>query len=173
MEFKQLECFVNVARKKSFSKAADILFLSQPAITNNIQNLEKELGTRLFERNKTIDLTEKGFEFLPYAIEMLNIRDKSKMEMTKQKDIEGILEIYASSIPAQYLLPHIIKAFKEIYPKVLFYINHEDSKIIADEVLSGVASFGFIGARYPNEKINYIDFYKDKLVLIASPEKTG
>lgn len=172
MEFKQLECFVTVARKKSFSKAADVLFLSQPAITSNIQKLEKELETILFDRNKSITLTKGGLEFLSYAVEILNIRDRSKRALLVfNNNIEGVLEICASTIPAQYLLPHIIKAFKDIYPKVLFYINNKDSKEVADDILSGVSNFGFIGAKYPNAGIDYIDFYEDKLVLIASPQK--
>lgn len=172
MEFKQLECFVTVARKKSFSKAADILFLSQPAITSNIQKLEKELDTILFDRNKNISLTKGGLEFLTYAVEMLNIRDKSKLAISQfNNNIEGVLEICASTIPAQYLLPHIIKAFKEIYPKVLFYINHKDSKEVAEDILSGVTNFGFIGGKYFYEGIEYIDFYEDKLVLITCPDK--
>ncbi len=173
MEFKQLECFVTVARKKSFSKAADVLFLSQPAITSNIQKLEKEFGTMLFDRNKNINLTKVGMEFFPYAVEMLNIRDKSKVTISQyNNNIEGVLEICASTIPAQYLLPHIIKAFKEIYPNVLFYIYHKDSKKVAEDILSGVSNFGFIGAKYAYEGIDYIDFYEDKLLLITSPEKT-
>lgn len=173
MEFKQLECFLAVARKKSFSKAADILFLSQPAITNNIQKLEIELGIILFERNKNITLTRGGLELFPYALEILNLRDKAKMEISQQKNnIEGVLEICASTIPAQYLLPHIIKAFKESYPKVLFSIRHKDSREVVDEILSGITNFGFIGAKYSYEGIEYIDFFEDRLVLIASPDKT-
>lgn len=172
MEFKQLECFIAVARKKSFSKAADTLFLSQPAITSNIKNLEKEFGMVLFDRNKNITLTKGGLEFFPYAVEMLNLRDKSVLALSQhQNNIEGLLEICASTIPAQYLLPHIIKAFKEIYPKVFFYIHNKDSKEVAEDILSGMINFGFIGARYSYEGIEYIDFFQDKLVLISSPEK--
>lgn len=172
MEFKQLECFLAVARKKSFSKAADVLFLSQPAITSNIQKLERELGTILFHRNKSIILTKSGLEFFPYALEIINLRDKAKLELSQnQENIEGVLEICASTIPAQYLLPHIIKGFKELYPQVLFYIHHKDSREVVEEILSGITDFGFIGAKYPYEGIEYIDFFEDEMVLIASPKK--
>lgn len=172
MEFKQLECFVTVARKKSFSKSVDVLFISQPAITNSIQKLERELDTILFDRNKEITLTKSGKEFFPYALEMLNIRDKSMMAITKyNNNIEGILEICASTIPEQYLLPHIIRNFKEIYPKVVFFIYHKDSREVAEEILMGKTNFGFIGAKYPYEGIEYIDFFEDRLVLITSSKK--
>lgn len=173
MEFKQVECFVAVARKNSFSKAADVLFLSQPAITSNIQKLEKELGMILFDRNKNITLTKGGIEFFPYAVEILNLRDKAKIAINQHKNnIEGVLEICASTIPEQYLLPHIIKAFKEAYPQVLFSIRHKDSKEVAEEIVSGMTNFGFIGAKYSYEGIKYIDFFEDRLVLITSPKKT-
>ena len=174
MEFKQVECFVAVARKCSFSKAADVLFLSQPAITSNIQKLEKELGIILFDRrNRNTTLTKGGEEFFPHALEILNARDKAKMALDPDnKKIEGVLEICASTIPEQYLLPHIIKAFKEAYPQVLFSIRHKDSKEVAEEILVGKTNFGFIGAKYPNEGIKYIDFFEDRLVLITSPEKS-
>ncbi|MDY0235638.1 MAG: selenium metabolism-associated LysR family transcriptional regulator [Gudongella sp.] len=173
MEFKQVECFVAVARKNSFSKAADVLFLSQPAITSNIQKLERELGIILFDRkNKNTTLTKGGEEFFPYAVEILNVRAKAEIALNQHKNsIEGILEICASTIPEQYLLPHIIKAFKEDYPQVLFSIRHKDSKEVAEEILSGKTNFGFIGAKYPFEGIKYIDFFDDSLVLITSPEK--
>lgn len=172
MEFKQLECFVAVARKKSFSRAADVLFLSQPAVTSNIQKIESELGTILFDRNRNISLTKDGLEFLPFAIEMLNVRDKSKIAISQYKNnVEGVLEICASTIPEQYLLPHIIKAFKTIYPGVFFYIQHKDSREVAEEILSGITNFGFIGAKYSYEGIDYIDIYEDRLVLITSSEK--
>lgn len=172
MEFKQIECFLAVARKNSFSKAADALFLSQPAITSNIQKLERELGIILFDRNKNVTLTKGGQEFFPYALEMLNIRAKAQLAIGQHnKKIEGVLEICASTIPEQYLLPHIIKGFKELYPQVLFSIRHKDSKEVAEEILSGMTNFGFIGAKYSYEGIEYIDFFEDELVLITSSEK--
>lgn len=173
MEFKQVECFVAVARKNSFSKASDVLFLSQPAITSSIQKLEKDLGIILFDRkNKNTTLTKGGEKFFPYAVGILNVRDKAEIALDQHKNnIEGILEICASTIPEQYLLPHIIKAFKDIYPQVLFSIRHKDSREVAEEILSGKTNFGFIGAKYPYEGIKYIDFFEDRLVLITSPEK--
>lgn len=103
---------------------------------------------------------------------MLNIRDRSIMAINKySNNIEGVLEICASTIPEQYLLPHIIRSFKEIYPKVVFYIYHKDSREVVEEILIGKTNFGFIGAKYPYEGIEYIDFFEDKLVLISSSEK--
>lgn len=173
MEFKQVESFVAVARKKSFSKAADALFMSQPAITSNIQKLERELGIILVNRkSKNITLTEGGKIFYRYAVEIINICAQAEYSLSEYKrNIKGTMEIYASTIPEQYLLPYIVKAFKEVYPLVLFSIRHKDSKEVVEEILSGRINFGFTGAKYSSETLEYIDFYDDRLVLITSPEK--
>lgn len=173
MEFNQVKIFVAVAQNKSFSKAADMLFISQPSVTSNVQKLENELGVRLFNRkSKNISLTEGGILFYRYAVELVNIYAQAQYSLDRyKKDIEGILEIYASTIPEQYLLPYIVKAFKKEYPLVLFSIRHKDSREVLDEILSGRINFGFVGAKCTSEVLEYIDFYDDKLVLITSPQK--
>jgi DNA-binding transcriptional LysR family regulator len=160
-------------KKRVFSKAADMLFMSQPAVSSNIQKLEKELGIILIDRkSKNIALTEAGKIYYRYAVEITNICAQAEYSLSEYKEnIEGMLEICASTIPEQYLLPYIVKAFKEAYPKVLFSIRHKDSREVAEEVLSGRINFGFIGAKYSSENLEYIDFYDDRLVLITSPEK--
>lgn len=173
MEFKQVESFVAVARNKSFSKAADGLFMSQPAVTSNVQKLERGLGVTLIDRkSKNITLTEGGKLLYRYAVEILNICAKAEHSLSEyKKNIEGTLEICASTIPEQYLLPHIVKAFKAVYRHVHFSVRHQDSKTVVDEILAGRINFGFIGAKYPSKSLKYIDFYDDQMVLITSPQK--
>lgn len=172
MEFKQIESFVAVAQKKSFSNAADTLFMSQPAITSNIQKLERELGIKLIDRKtKNITLTEGGNIFYRYAVEMINLSAQAEYSLSEyNNDIKGTIEIYASTMPEQYLLPYIVKAFNDVYPLVLFSIRHKDSKEVVDEILLGKINFGFVGAKYPSKALQYIDFYDDNLVLITSPQ---
>lgn len=174
MEFKQVECFVAVARKKSFSRAADALFMTQPAVTISVQKLEKELGITLFDRKtRKITLTEGGEIFYRYALEMINIFARAEHSLNEYKNnIEGMLEICASTIPEQYLLPYLARAFKELYPLVRFSISHKDSREVAEEILSGKINIGFVGAKFADDSLEYIDFYADRLVLITSPEKS-
>lgn len=173
MELKQIECFVAVVQKKSFSKAAEMLFMSQPAVTSNVQRLESELGLTLLDRkNKEVSLTEGGKIFYRYAAEMLNICAKAEHSLGEyKKKMEGVLEICASTIPQQYLLPNVIKGFKEKYPLVVFSVCHKDSKAATEEIAAGRFNIGFVGAKYPSAALEYIDFYEDKLVLIASVSK--
>ena len=75
MDFKQIEAFVNVVRYKSFSKAADATFFTQPTISTHIRNLEKELGVKLLDRkSRTVEMTPQGSKFYKYAVEMINAR---------------------------------------------------------------------------------------------------
>ena len=78
MEFRQLEAFVNAVKYKSFSKAADATFLTQPTISTHVSNLEAELGVRLLNRKgREISLTPQGQEFYGYAMELLNTRERA------------------------------------------------------------------------------------------------
>ena len=82
LDFRQLETFVEVAKLKSFSKAAEILFITQPTVTNHIQNLEKELGLILIDRyGKNISLTDAGHLLYTYAIDILNSCEMAKFDL--------------------------------------------------------------------------------------------
>ena len=170
MEFNQLESFLSVVRYNSFSKAAKELYLTQPTISNNIKNLEKELETTLLDRtSKTITLTEPGKAFYNYALELVNLRDKAKFNIIGSLDkIEGNIELPASSIPEQYILPYIIKDFISLYPKVTFDISRRNSKDIIDDIIGGKESFGIVGAKLPSRMLNYVDFYNDEIILATS-----
>ena len=113
MEFRQLEAFVNAVKYKSFSKAADASFLTQPTISAHINNLENELGTTLVNRTgREITLTKQGELFYPYAIDMLHTRSQALATVQAQCEaMDGVLDVYASSIPGQYYLPRLVGEF--------------------------------------------------------------
>lgn len=167
MEFNQLESFIRVVKHNSFSYAAKELYITQPTVSNNIQNLERELNTTLLDRtSKTIRLTDSGKVFYKYAVELINMRDKAKFTISEHsRKIEGEIEISASSIPEQYILPYIIKDFLNIYPNVSFSVNHKNSKNVVDDILEGKQNYGIVGAKYCSDTLEYIDFYEDELVL--------
>jgi DNA-binding transcriptional LysR family regulator len=167
LEFNQLESFISVVKHNSFSYAAKELYTTQPSVSNNIKNLEKELNTTLLDRtSKTITLTDSGKIFYKYAVELINIRDKAKFTILEHdRKVEGEIEICASSIPEEYVLPYIIKDFLKIYPKVSFSVAHKNSKNVIDDILEGKLNFGIVGAKYYSELLEYIDFYEDELIL--------
>ena len=167
MEFNQLESFISVVKNNSFSYAAKELYTTQPTVSNNIKNLEKELNTTLLDRtSKTISLTDSGKLFYKYAVELINIRDKAKFTISEHSGmVEGEIVICASSIPEEYVLPYIIKDFSKVYPKVSFSVTHKNSKDVIDDIIEGKLNFGIVGAQYNSELLEYIDFYEDELIL--------
>lgn len=167
MDFKQLESFIGVVKHGSFSKAAKELFITQPTVSNNVQNLEKELGTVLLDRtSRTVLLTEGGKRFYPFAVELINTKDQALLAMADHKhQMEGYIDLCASSIPEQYILPYAIRDFQELHPGVSFRITHKNSREVVDEINRGERTFGIVGDRYRGEGLLYQPFYRDQLVL--------
>lgn len=169
MDFRQLETFVEVAKLKSFSKAAEKLYITQPTVTNHIQNLEKELGTLLINRfGKKLTLTDAGNLLYKYAINILNSCEMAKFDLASyQGKIQGHLHIYSSSVPRKYLLPNIIKNFLNSYPDVSFTIGDKDSQEVVKGILDGETDFGILGAMHSSNNLRYIDLMEDRLVVIT------
>jgi len=170
VEFKQLETFISVARLKSFSKAAKALYLTQPTVSNHIQWLEQELQTILFNRNnnKDVTLTKAGEVFFQHALELLNKKESALFSLREYKGkIEGTLEISASTIPGQHLLPGILSKFNKKYPHVAFKLMKYDSQQVIDKLLSGEIDFGFVGFKKESSQLDYIEVMKDRIILTA------
>lgn len=169
MDFRQLETFAAIAKFKSFSKAADYLFLTQPTISNHIQNLENQLGTILIDRtNKKVSLTKAGEILYTYALDILNKRELAlfKLEQFKGK-IEGTLEIASSTTPEHYFLPKLLNSFHQIHPDVKYHLFHYDSQQVIDAIVHGQIDFGIVGVKDEKKQLNYIHLMEDRLVLIA------
>ncbi len=169
MDFRQLETFIEVANLKSFSRAAEKLYITQPTVTNHIQNLEKELGTILINRSgKNISLTEAGKLLYKYAVNIINCCEMAKFDLASYKGrIQGHINIYSSSVPRKYILPNIITKFFNKYPDVTFSILDEDSKKVVNSIINGDTDFGIVGAKYPHNNLDYIELMKDKLLIIT------
>ncbi|MDO5707432.1 MAG: selenium metabolism-associated LysR family transcriptional regulator [Andreesenia angusta] len=173
MEFRQLESFVKVVNLKSFSKAAQELYLTQPTVTSHIQSLEEELETLLINRyGKKATPTEAGEILYQYATNIIQVKDMAKFDLSAYNGkIQGELIISSSSVPRNYLLPEIIKDFSDEYPDISFIINERDSAKVVKDIKDGYADFGIVGAKY-NEKyddryIDYIEIIEDRLCVIT------
>lgn len=169
LDIRQIETFVHVANLKSFSKAAKKLYITQPTVTNHIQNLENELGTLLINRSgKNISLTDAGALFYKHAINILNSCQMAKFDLAAYKgSIQGHVHIYSSSVPRKYILPTIISKFLQKYPNVTFTLENKDSKDTVTSILEAETDFGIVGAKYPSKKLDYIDLVEDKLLVIT------
>lgn len=171
MDFKQIEAFINVAKFKSFSKAANSSFLSQPAISSHIASLEKELSVQLFDRtSKEVLLTPAGDSFLKYAIDILNTRDKAICNLANFNErIGGKLRLSASTTPCNTIVPSLIKDFHQLYPDVSFDVTEQSSGEIIQNIAKFDCEIGLVGELVNDEKIKSYNIIEDDLVVISPP----
>ena len=169
MNLKQLEAFVQVAEEGSFSKAAKELFLTQPTISAHIASLEKELNVRLFIRNtKEVSLSEDGKELYKYAKPMMDLERKIEERFGSGEDTaKHCITIAASTVPAQYLLPEILKRYNEKYPKEQLKIVEMDSAQVVLRVIDHMVDVGLTGTTLEKKHCKYVPFYKDQRVVIT------
>ncbi|MBC2580928.1 selenium metabolism-associated LysR family transcriptional regulator [Clostridium sp. DJ247] len=171
MDFKQIEAFINVAKFKSFSKAANSSFLSQPAVSSHIASLEKDLNVQLFDRtSKEVMLTPAGESFLKYAINILNTRDKAIYHLANfNESVGGKLKLAASTTPCNTIVSGLIKEFHSLYPDVSFNIIEQSSGTIVDKIIKFDYEIGLIGELVKDDRIKVYELTADDLVLISSP----
>jgi len=169
MYLNQLDTFLCVAKCKSFSKAAKILFLSQPTISSHIKSLESELNVQLFIRStKEVELSEAGEIFYPCALKMLATRDIAFSQLQKfNTKSKQTLKIAASSVPSQYLLPPALTKVKELYPEAVFRIEQVDSEQVIENVSNFESFIGIGGMNTGNPKCTFKPFFEDNLVVIT------
>lgn len=172
MDFKQIEAFVNVVKHKSFSKAADAMFFTQPTISAHISSLETELNTKLLNRRgRSVELTKSGNQFYKYAVELMNIRENAFNSMAKSRgEVSGVLEIQASSIPGITFLPEMVAKFSKLYTNIKFYIDISDSDQVIENIQERQSDIGFVGEKSSNSSFNYEKILSDRVVVIASKD---
>ncbi|MDM8534092.1 selenium metabolism-associated LysR family transcriptional regulator [Clostridiaceae bacterium HSG29] len=167
-----LNSLIYIVEYKSFSRAADKLFITQPTISNHINKLENELNTTLLIRNKKeVKLTFEGEIIYNYALNALQMEKniKEKLNVFNQ-DISGNLEIASSSIPERYYLLNEINEFHNKYPNVKFTLKKYDSCEIINLLLKQKINFGIVGTRLINPDLEYIKLINDEIVLVGSKE---
>ncbi len=172
LDYHKLKIFKTVADLKSFSKAAELLFLAQPTVTLQIKKIENYLGITLFKRSKNeIELTEEGKIFYQYASKILDDYSIMEAELSKLKeDINKNLSIGTSSTIGNYLLPHLLPKFLELYPFAKIHLFVGNSKEIEEGVLSKSFNIGLVEVEIKSNKINFKPLFEDKIILVASSE---
>jgi len=169
---RSLRVFVELARTGSFSGAAKALGLSQPAVSLQVQSLEKELGLTLVERSRgRCRLTEAGKAFLHRAQRILREEELLQLDLEGlREEVAGSLVIAASNIPGEHLLPRLLPKYMERYPRVRVRVDITDSVAALDKVRSGQADIGCIGKPVEDERLECGVLCSDVLVVIAPPD---
>ncbi|WP_019242803.1 MULTISPECIES: LysR family transcriptional regulator [Bacillus] len=169
----QLSVFVKVVELKSFSRAAEDLYMTQPAVSQYIQSLEQVIGMRLLERtNKIISLTRAGEIVYVKGKEILNLYGRMQRLLEDlSNDVNGEISIGASYTYGEYQLPHIIAKMKELYPNITPNITIANTKEILEMVNNYSLDIGIIeGEIRKQREIKIVHFAEDTLNIVAAPD---
>ena len=171
MDLGQVEAFVQVAHHRSFSKAADALFLTQPSVTARIQSLERDLGEALFERNgRGVRLTEMGAAFLPYARRALKALQEGRDAINGMRNLDiGTLKLGSALTVSTYVLPKILKRYCSLYPGVEVSVHTGRSEQVLQMVLNDDVHCA-LERTVQHPEIVTVPLYEDDLVLVCAPE---
>lgn len=171
MNLDYLKTYLEVVRRGSFSEVAKKLSISQPAVSFQIQKLERDLGVRLIDRGqKTIKLTDAGKRLVRFA----EVVDKEQVRLMRDLDqlreeVTGNIIIAASTIPGEILLPPILGEFKALHPSVGARVDVSDSLTVISGVQSGAYDLGFCGTAPEGKELDYFKVAEDEIVLIVFP----
>jgi DNA-binding transcriptional LysR family regulator len=172
MADRRLQVFYTVARLLSFTKAAEALHMTQPAVTFQVRQMEEHFNTRLFDRtHNRIDLTEAGrvvFEYAERIFEHYAEMENAIREMTG--DISGAITLGASTTIAEYMLPALLGEFKSKYPDVNVRLKVTNTEGIVSMVENNVIDLGVVEAPVNNKNLLVEVCRVDQLVVIVSPQ---
>ena len=169
MDIKELEAFVYVVENCSFSRAAELLHLTQPTISSHISALERKLGIKLVVRTtKETYPSDAGKLLYRYAKEILQVRENAAAALKNfSQEMRGTVTLAASTVPSQYYLPHLLQHFHEKYPDIAFNIQMEDSPRVIEMVTARAVEIGFCGTRVEHHKCVAQEFASDCMAIIT------
>ena len=171
MTFHQLRVFLAVARHGSYSRAAEELFLSQPAVSAQVRELERALDATFFERvGRTIVLTEAGKELLVYAERICTLTDEARLAMQELDGLKrGRIAIAAVSTAGAYVLPSLLGAFQKRYPGISINLEVTNRALARDRLLHNEVDRVVMGR--PPEEVPHmaVPFLSDEIVVVAAP----
>ncbi len=175
MDIYRLATFCKVFELKSFSKAAQDLFLSQPTVSSHIANIENELGISLFDRvGREILPTKAGDILYSYARKITTMLSQAITEIhLVQGKVAGDLFIGGSTIPGQYFLPQILHTYKMQYSDVRLHLKIYDSSRIQEEVLEGKLDIGIVGGREDHFDLVFEPVLSDEMVILGPNSLTA
>ncbi len=170
MEIHRLKTFVTAAELTSFTRAAEQLQITQAAVSQSVHALEKELDTALFHRTgRGIELTDAGRRLYPFALQILELAQTAREAVTQKKaTLAGTLSIASSSVPAEWLVPRLLRQFHLRFPDVRCNLAVSDSRRAAQLVEQREADLGFVGEMPRDGSLVASVVAADQLVLVVA-----
>jgi DNA-binding transcriptional LysR family regulator len=171
LQLPYLETFSKAAELSSFTGAAKVLRLTQAAVSQRVQALEKMLGTPLFKRQGgRVLLTEAGQKLYAYAQQILDLHRRARREITgKEAPVDAELSLAASSIPGEHLLPALLSLFSRKHPHIRVRAAISDSIGVMAQVERGEVSLGLVGRKTDNPHLDFRYLTSDRMVLVVPP----
>src|SRR5215813_2038014 len=169
MDFDQLHTFLEIVRLKSFSKAAQTCYRTQPAISAQVRQLEQELRADLFERvGSKISLTTAGRIFAQYAEQMLDLRRRVQDAIAElENNPRGELVIAANEATCIYVLPKVFSRYRELFPAVQLQVNRSYGSRVVEAVMDNSADFGLTQLPVDEKRIEVVNVHQDEIRLIV------
>ena len=169
MDVRDLQIFLSVARHLNYTRAAEEVNLSQPSVSVRMRELERDLGSKLFEQlGKKVALTEAGQLLVPFATRVIAVISDARQAIDELQGMErGVLRIGASTTPGMYLIPRTIAHFKRHYPKIQVHLAVKDTRQIEDGVIRNEFDFGFVGGHLAGDEVDVLPWMTDHLVLVV------
>lgn len=171
MDIRQLQYLVEVARLKSFTKAAEALFITQPTISKTIRSMEEELGVVLFNRQgKQIELTDAGKIIVDRAADILNSFQNLSSELDDLRNLKrGHIRIGLPPMVGSSFFPKLMGLFHQLYPEITIRLFEDGAKKVEIDVADGSLDLGVIVLPTTEEGFGSFPFVEEKLNLIVSP----
>ncbi len=172
MDLDQLHTFLEIVRLKSFSKAAQTCFRTQPAISAQIRQLEQELGASLFERLGTrIALTPAGKVFAEHAERILEIRREAQNAIQELERVpRGELVIAANEATCIYVLPGVFSRYKALFPNVQLHVDRSYGSKVVQAVNENMADFGITQLPVDEKRLEVVKIHADEIRAIMRPD---
>jgi DNA-binding transcriptional LysR family regulator len=172
MNFDYLEGFLEVAKVRNFSRAASILFRTQPTLSQQIQRLERDFGGKLFDRDfKAVRLTQAGSTLRRYAEEMLALRTEALDAIGQIKENpRGSLRIGTNDATCLYVLPNALAGFRRLYPQVQVNIYRNFSHKIVEKIQEGSVEVGIVSLPRTVKGLEVIPIFAAELKVLLPPD---
>jgi DNA-binding transcriptional LysR family regulator len=171
MDVRQLKLFCRIVDRHSFSLAADELHITQPAASQQVHSLERELKTTLLDRSRrTVVPTDSGQVLYRYGREILDLHERACTEILDLGElVAGRVVVGASTGPGEHVLPGMLTQFKEEYPGVSISLHVDDTHAVVERVLTREFEIGAVGAVTPRPDLVTEPLARDEIVLVCSP----
>jgi DNA-binding transcriptional LysR family regulator len=167
-----LDTFSKAAELGSFTQAAKALNLTQPAVSQRVQALEKILKKQLFRRGSgRVILTDAGKKLYEYAQRIMDLHRQARHEVSGQQvPLTGDLFLAASSIPGEHLLPDLVSVFRRKHPHIRVHATVSDSMGVIAQVEKGEVSLGLVGRKTDNRHLTFRFLARDRMILVVPPD---